>query len=63
MLLAYLFDQKAATEVVLDSLAWNTRAIRCYDKAGFRKVRLLPKSELHEGEYQDAWLLKVASKG
>ena len=63
MLLAYLFERKAASDVALTPLAWNGRAIRCYEKAGFRKVRLLPKSELHEGGYQDAWLLKVASKG
>ena len=63
MLVAYLFERKAASDVALTPLAWNGRAIRCYEKAGFRKVRLLPKSELHEGGYQDAWLLKVASKG
>jgi aminoglycoside 6'-N-acetyltransferase len=40
-------------------LAGNTRAIRCYEKAGFQKVRLLPRNELRDGEWRDAWLMSV----
>ncbi|SDK37295.1 aminoglycoside 6'-N-acetyltransferase [Aneurinibacillus migulanus] len=31
----------------------NTRALKCYEKYGFKKNRILPKYELHEGEYQE----------
>jgi aminoglycoside 6'-N-acetyltransferase len=59
-LLAYLFVRKTAVEVVLTPLADNARAIRCYEKAGFRKTRFLPRGELHGGEYRDAWLMSVS---
>jgi aminoglycoside 6'-N-acetyltransferase len=34
------------------------RAIRCYEKAGFTNIKLLPKHESHEGEYKDCWLME-----
>jgi aminoglycoside 6'-N-acetyltransferase len=55
---AYLVKERGATSVFLDPHTRNTRAIRAYSKAGFQKVRLLPKHELHEGEMQDAWLME-----
>ena len=45
-----------------DPQAWNERAIRCYEKCGFKKVKLLPKHELHEGEYRDCWQIEYKSK-
>ncbi|WP_019413976.1 GNAT family N-acetyltransferase [Paenisporosarcina sp. TG20] len=54
----YLIEQKKADRVVMDPQSRNVRAIKCYEKCGFKKVRLLPKRELHEGEYQDCWLLE-----
>jgi aminoglycoside 6'-N-acetyltransferase len=58
-LLRYLFVEKGAAEVVLSPVADNTRAIRCYEKAGFRKVRLVPNGEFLGGEWRDAWLMSV----
>jgi aminoglycoside 6'-N-acetyltransferase len=62
-LLGYLFVEMAASEVVLSPLADNARAVRCYEKAGFVKVRLIPKAELHDGEWRDAWLMSARPKG
>lgn len=59
LLLDYLFDTLRATKVVLDTEAWNARAIRCYEKCGFHKIKLLPAHELHEGEYRDSWLMAI----
>lgn len=56
-LLRYLFTVKEAAEVVLTPLADNARAIRCYEKAGFQKTRLVPNGELQDGEWRDAWLM------
>ncbi|PLT28437.1 GNAT family N-acetyltransferase [Peribacillus deserti] len=53
----YLIKQKQASRVVMDPQTWNARAINCYEKAGFKKARLLPKNEWHEGEYRDCWLM------
>lgn len=46
-------------KAVLDPHADNERAIRCYQACGFRKVKLLPCHELHEGVMRDCWLMAV----
>lgn len=54
----YLFNVLNVDRIVMDPQTWNTRAIRCYEKCGFSKVKLLPKNEWHEGEYRDCWLVE-----
>lgn len=58
----YLLDEKDADWVVVDPQTGNERAIRCYEKCGFEKVKLLPKRELHEGVYRDCWLMERRGK-
>jgi aminoglycoside 6'-N-acetyltransferase len=53
----HLFERAGATRVTVDPRTTNDRAIRSYEKAGFRKVGVLPRNELHEGVYHDAWLM------
>jgi aminoglycoside 6'-N-acetyltransferase len=55
---AYLFREIGASKVIMDPQARNARAIRCYEKCGFTKVKLLPQRELHEGVWQDCWLME-----
>lgn len=57
-IVSYLLEQKNADRVVMDPQTRNTRAIKCYEKCGFKKVKILTKRELHEGEYQDCWLIE-----
>lgn len=54
----FLIKEKAASKIVLDPQDWNERAIKCYEKSGFLKVKILPKHELHEGELKDCWLME-----
>jgi aminoglycoside 6'-N-acetyltransferase len=54
----FLTEEKNAEKVVMDPQTRNKRAIRCYGKCGFEKVKILPKNELHEGKYQDCWLME-----
>lgn len=54
----HLLHSKRADRVAMDPEVWNRRAIRCYEKAGFKKVKLLSKHELHEGEMRDCWLME-----
>lgn len=61
-LLDYLRAELGARRAVIDPRVDNARAIRCYEKCGFRKVKVLPRHELHEGEHQDCWLM-VAELG
>jgi aminoglycoside 6'-N-acetyltransferase len=59
LLLTYLFEQRGVDWVVLDPHVDNLRAIRAYEKCGFRKVKILPKHEWHEGKEVDCWLMAV----
>jgi len=57
-----LFQKKKAKKVVVDPATRNQRVIRCNEKCGFRKVKLLLKHELHEGIYIDCWLMAITRK-
>lgn len=54
----FLIDNGLASRVIMDPQARNERAIRCYEKCGFVKVKFLPQQELHEGVMQDCWLME-----
>jgi aminoglycoside 6'-N-acetyltransferase len=58
----YLFEVSQADKIVIDPHVSNTRAIRCYEKCGFVKVKLLTAHELHEEEYSDCWLMAIDRK-
>ncbi|MBC5795205.1 GNAT family N-acetyltransferase [Sphaerospermopsis sp. LEGE 00249] len=53
----YIFNTLQALKIVIDPNVKNHRAIRCYEKCGFVKIKLLPCHDLHEGKYQDCWLM------
>ncbi|KMJ60464.1 2-aminoglycoside phosphotransferase [Bacillus sp. LL01] len=55
----YLFTEKMAARIIMDPMTTNERAIKCYEKCGFRKVKVLSKQMLHEGEYRDYWLMEA----
>ncbi|MHB0886637.1 MAG: GNAT family N-acetyltransferase [Bacillota bacterium] len=57
LMLAYLFQTREARRVVVDPHVGNPRAIRAYEKVGFRRVKLLPAHEWHEGRMVDCWLM------
>lgn len=50
--------KEGAVSVVLDPHADNERAIRCYEACGFKKLKLLPAHELHEGKKCDCILME-----
>ncbi|KUP09091.1 2-aminoglycoside phosphotransferase [Bacillus coahuilensis m2-6] len=56
----YLLDVMGAEKVVMDPQVRNERALRCYEKCGFKKVKLLPRIEWHEGVYEDCWLIEAS---
>ena len=58
LVLTYLTTNKNAEIVILDPHADNPRAIRCYEKVGFKKIKFLPKHELHDGEMVDCYLME-----
>lgn len=56
----FLIKQKQADRIVMDPQTRNKRAIRCYEKCNFKKIKLLPKHEWHEGAYRDCWMLEYS---
>lgn len=54
----YLVEARSALRVVADPRVTNPRSVRSLEKAGFRKVRLLPAHEVHEGVLSDCWLME-----
>jgi aminoglycoside 6'-N-acetyltransferase len=62
LLLRYLFGTLGVRRVALSTMTHNYRAQRAYAKAGFRKVRLVPAAEVHEGVARDEWVM-VADRG
>ncbi len=58
----YLCRSEKARRVIVDPQAGNARAIRCYEKSGFRKIRSLPRHEMHEGSLKDCWLMEYAER-
>jgi RimJ/RimL family protein N-acetyltransferase/ubiquinone/menaquinone biosynthesis C-methylase UbiE len=59
-MLDYLMSVQKADRVVMDPQQWNIRAIKCYERCGFTKVKELPAREMHEGELRDCWLMEYS---
>ena len=58
IMLDYLRKEKNVDAVILDPHKNNTRAIRCYEKAGFMIIKELPQHEMHEGIKEDCYLME-----
>jgi hypothetical protein len=40
-----------------ETSCWNKRAIRCYEKCGFKAIGIIKERELHDGEYKDSLIM------
>ena len=58
LVLQFLREEKQADAVIMDPHQDNVRAIKCYQKAGFRIIKSLPEHELHEGIMRDCYLME-----
>lgn len=59
MLCKYLKETKGTDIVLLDPHKNNHRAVRAYQKAGFKIIGELPEHELFEGKKEDCWLMEI----
>ncbi len=59
LLVHYLFENNLADIIFIDPQTWNERAIKCYEKCGFKPIAILEKNELHEGSYRDNLLMAI----
>ena len=58
MVLKFLKAEQNADAVILDPWKSNARAIRAYEKAGFKIIAELPEHEVHEGKKVDCYLME-----
>ncbi|MDA0366553.1 MAG: GNAT family protein [Chloroflexi bacterium] len=58
-MLAFLFEQKHVHRVTIDPEVSNRRAIRCYEKAGFRLDGVLRHNFFEHGEYVDTHFMSM----
>lgn len=58
MMVTYLKNNKGVAIVLLDPHQSNQRAVRAYEKAGFRILKSLSEHELFEGKKEDCWLME-----
>lgn len=58
MIFSFLKEKRNANAVILDPHKNNKRAIKAYQKAGFRIIEDLPSHELHEGKKEDCYLME-----
>ncbi len=54
----FLKKERNVDAVILDPHQDNSRAIRMYQKAGFRIIEDLPEHELHDGKKEDCYLME-----
>jgi acetylornithine deacetylase len=59
LLVEHLMVAERARRVVVDPWVGNARAIRAYEKIGFRTVGIHRGHELFEGERRDCWLMAI----
>jgi aminoglycoside 6'-N-acetyltransferase len=62
LLVRFLFSEIKTDIICIDPQTWNLRAIRCYEKCGFKKIKVLEKRELHEGLYKDNQIMMITNE-
>jgi aminoglycoside 2''-phosphotransferase len=58
LILDFLRKERQSDAVVLNPHQNNIRAIKCYEKAGFKIIKELPQHEMHEGKKVDCYLME-----
>lgn len=58
-IIKYLFQNEKADVIFIDPQTWNKRAIKCYEKSGFKPITIIEKREFYEGEYKDNLIMCI----
>jgi len=59
LVLAYAFGLRDIARVELRVLAYNTRAIKSYEKVGFKVREVLKDSAEIDGQRFDDWIMQI----
>lgn len=58
-LLRWAFDNLNLNRIYLTVYSYNPRAIRCYEKCGFRHEGIMRQARYYEGQYHDEWMMAI----
>lgn len=58
----YLCSERNVKYVMVDPQCRNPRAIKCYEKSGFEKIKIAENYELHEGKLENCCLMRYESR-
>jgi aminoglycoside 6'-N-acetyltransferase len=60
LLIQYLFIEQGVADIYIDPQTWNIRAIKSYEKCGFKRVKVLKEHELFDGVYKDNLIMRLS---
>jgi aminoglycoside 6'-N-acetyltransferase len=55
----HLFEERGHHRITIDPAAANDRAVRAYEKVGFRRVGVMREYERHDGAWRDGLLMDL----
>ena len=55
----YAFEELGLNRVELETYSFNARAIRCYEKAGFRREGIRRRALYRDGKFHDVILMGI----
>lgn len=59
LLVKFIFEQMNINKVKLGVYSFNARAIKCYEKVGFKKEAVLKEELYRNGAYQDIIIMSI----
>lgn len=62
VLVKFIFDEMNINKIKLNVYSFNARAIRCYEKCGFKKEGILRQEIFREGKYYDEIVMGILRK-
>lgn len=53
----FLLSEMKADILLIAPQSWNKRAVSCYEKSGFKELKVIKDMELHDDDYMDGILM------
>lgn len=57
LLIRFIFNEMNIHKIKLEVYSFNKRAIRCYEKCGFKQEGILREEIFKNGQYYDKWVM------
>ena len=59
ILIRFIFEQMNINKIKLNVYEFNERAVRCYEKCGFKKEGRLRQEIFRDGKYYDQYIMSI----